>query len=376
VKEYIMSNSIGVKNAIKRFGDVTVIPDLSIDIKNGEFFTLLGPSGCGKTTLLRMIAGFNSIEGGEFSFDETIINNIPAHKRNIGMVFQNYAIFPHLTVRQNVEYGLKIRKMDKVTMKKRVDDILDVVKIHEYQDRLPENLSGGQQQRVALARAIVIHPNVLLMDEPLSNLDAKLRIEMRSAIRDVQKQVGITTVYVTHDQEEALAISDRIAVMKSGIIQQVDTPEAIYSRPFNIFVSTFIGHSNLLHAEVNADEKGKYVKFKDATKIYMDNLSEVTPGTDVIAGVRPEEFSLSDTGMKASVKNKTFLGRYIVYELEFAEGMILDGQASIEFSQDLGQAEKLYDVGDTLTLMPNNRKINIFTMDGEKSLIKDVRWNG
>lgn len=371
-----MSNSIGVKNATKRFGDVTVIPDLSIDIKNGEFFTLLGPSGCGKTTLLRMIAGFNSIEGGEFSFDETIINNIPAHKRNIGMVFQNYAIFPHLTVRQNVEYGLKIRKMDKVTMKKRVDDILDVVKIHEYQDRLPENLSGGQQQRVALARAIVIHPNVLLMDEPLSNLDAKLRIEMRSAIRDVQKQVGITTVYVTHDQEEALAISDRIAVMKSGIIQQVDTPEAIYSRPFNIFVSTFIGHSNLLYAEVNADEKGKYIRFKDTTKIYMDNLSEVTPGTDVIAGVRPEEFSLSDTGMKASVKNKTFLGRYIVYELEFSDGMILDGQASIEFSQDLGQAEKLYDVGDTLTLMPNSRKINIFTMDGEKSLIKDVRWNG
>ena len=371
-----MSNSIGVKNATKRFGEITVIPDLSIDIKNGEFFTLLGPSGCGKTTLLRMIAGFNSIEGGEFSFDETVINNIPAHKRNIGMVFQNYAIFPHLTVRQNVEYGLKIRKMDKATMKKRVDDILDVVKIHEYQDRLPENLSGGQQQRVALARAIVIHPNVLLMDEPLSNLDAKLRIEMRSAIRDVQKQVGITTVYVTHDQEEALAISDRIAVMKGGIIQQVDTPEAIYSRPFNVFVSTFIGHSNLLHAEVNADEKGKYVMFKDETKIYMDNLGEVTPGMEVIAGVRPEEFSLSDTGMKASIRNKTFLGRYIVYELEFAEGMILDGQASIEFSQDLGQAEKLYDVGDTLTLMPNNRKINIFTKDGEKSLIKDVRWNG
>ncbi|MFH5836925.1 ABC transporter ATP-binding protein [Proteiniclasticum sp. C24MP] len=371
-----MSNSIGVKNATKRFGEITVIPDLSIDIRNGEFFTLLGPSGCGKTTLLRMIAGFNSIEGGEFSFDETVINNIPAHKRNIGMVFQNYAIFPHLTVRQNVEYGLKIRKMDKETMKKRVDDILDVVKIREYQDRLPENLSGGQQQRVALARAIVIHPNVLLMDEPLSNLDAKLRIEMRSAIRDVQKQVGITTVYVTHDQEEALAISDRIAVMKSGVIQQVDTPEAIYSRPFNVFVSTFIGHSNLLHAAAGKDEKGMYVEFRDGTRIHMDNLSDAAPGTAVTAGIRPEEFSLSETGMKATVKNKTFLGRYIVYELDFQEGMILDGQASIEFSQDLGQADKLFDVGDTITLMPNRRKINIFTEDGEKSLIKDVRWNG
>lgn len=371
-----MSNSIGVKNAIKRFGDVTVIPDLSIEIKNGEFFTLLGPSGCGKTTLLRMIAGFNSIEGGEFSFDETVINDIPAHKRNIGMVFQNYAIFPHLTVRQNVEYGLKIRKMDKKTMEKRVDDILEVVKIKEYQDRLPENLSGGQQQRVALARAIVIHPNVLLMDEPLSNLDAKLRIEMRSAIRDVQKQVGITTVYVTHDQEEALAISDRIAVMKGGVIQQVDAPEAIYSRPYNVFVSTFIGHSNLFHGVAGSDEKGSFVEYADATRTYLSNLSEVKSGTKVTVGVRPEEFSLSEDGMKAVVRNRTFLGRYIVYELEFSEGMVLPGQASIEFSQDLGQADKLFDVNDTLTLLPNGRKINVFTEDGEKSLIKDVRWNG
>ena len=214
-----MSVSIGIDNVVKKYGDTTIIPDLSAFIKNGEFFTLLGPSGCGKTTLLRMIAGFNSIEGGTIKFDDKVINDIPAQKRNIGMVFQSYAIFPHLTVRQNVEYGLKIRKVPKEHMKERVDEILKVVKIDEYQDRLPERLSGGQQQRVALARAIVIHPQVLLMDEPLSNLDAKLRIEMRSAIRDVQKQVGITTVYVTHDQEEALAISDRIAVMKLGIIQ-------------------------------------------------------------------------------------------------------------------------------------------------------------
>ena len=371
-----MSNSIGVKNAVKRFGDVTVIPDLSIEIKNGEFFTLLGPSGCGKTTLLRMIAGFNSIEGGEFKFDDKVINEIPAHKRNIGMVFQNYAIFPHLTVRQNVEYGLKIRKMEKKTMEKRVDDILDVVKIKEYQDRLPEHLSGGQQQRVALARAIVIHPNVLLMDEPLSNLDAKLRIEMRSAIRDVQKQVGITTVYVTHDQEEALAISDRIAVMKGGIIQQVDAPEKIYTRPYNVFVSTFIGHSNLFHGIVVKEEKGIGVEFMDGTKTYLNTLADVTPGTKVTVGIRPEEFGLSETGILARVKNKTFLGRYIVYELDLPENMILPGQSSIEFSQDLGQAEKLYEVGETFFLRPNPSKINVFTEDGEKSLIKDVRWDG
>ena len=230
-----MSVSIGINHVVKKYGENTIIPDLSVEIKNGEFFTLLGPSGCGKTTLLRMIAGFNTIEGGEICFDDKVINRIDAHKRNIGMVFQNYAIFPHMTVRENVEYGLKLRKEPKDSMKKKIDEILSVVQIQEYQDRLPQNLSGGQQQRVALARAIVIHPSVLLMDEPLSNLDAKLRIEMRSAIREVQHQVGITTVYVTHDQEEALAISDRIAVMKSGVIQQVGTPERIYSRPANTF---------------------------------------------------------------------------------------------------------------------------------------------
>lgn len=371
-----MSNSIGVTNAKKRFGEVTVIPDLSIQIKNGEFFTLLGPSGCGKTTLLRMIAGFNSIEGGIFKFDEKVINDIPAHKRNIGMVFQNYAIFPHLTVRQNVEYGLKIRKMDKVTMKERVDDILEVVKIKEYEDRLPENLSGGQQQRVALARAIVIHPNVLLMDEPLSNLDAKLRVEMRSAIRDVQKQVGITTVYVTHDQEEALAISDRIAVMKSGVIQQVDEPEVIYSRPYNKFVSTFIGHSNLFHGKIGKDSKGSYVSFADGTKTHMDNLVDLKDGEAVVIGVRPEEFGLADEGLNVKVKNKTFLGRYIVYELDLPENLILPDQPSIEFSQDLGQTDKLYNIGDDIILKPSARKINVFTADGEMSLIKDVKQHG
>ncbi|MBP2659942.1 MAG: Polyamine-transporting ATPase [Firmicutes bacterium] len=211
-----MSVAIHIDHVIKRYDQVTIIPNLSAHIKNGEFFTLLGPSGCGKTTLLRMIAGFNSIEGGEIKFDDMVINEIPTHKRNIGMVFQSYAIFPHLTVRENIEYGLKLRKFNKAEIKTKVDAILKAVKIEEYQDRLPERLSGGQQQRVALARAIVIHPNVLLMDEPLSNLDAKLRVEMRSAIREVQNQVGITTVYVTHDQEEALAIPIELQLCKQA----------------------------------------------------------------------------------------------------------------------------------------------------------------
>ncbi|MFT4143465.1 MAG: ABC transporter ATP-binding protein [Mobilitalea sp.] len=366
-----MSNSINIENVVKKYGDTTIIPDLSVQINNGEFFTLLGPSGCGKTTLLRMIAGFNSIEGGLIKFDKTVINKISAHKRNIGMVFQNYAIFPHLTVRQNVEYGLKIRKINKREMKKKVDEILEVVKISNYQDRLPERLSGGQQQRVALARAIVIHPSVLLMDEPLSNLDAKLRIEMRSAIREVQKQVGITTVYVTHDQEEALAISDRIAIMNEGMIQQIGTPEKIYTRPNNIFVSTFIGHSNLFYGVVGRDTTGSFVQFKDGYKAYMPNIKEdCKEGMEVIVSVRPEEFVENKEGLRAKIKNRTFLGKYTNYELEFSSDVALDNQASLEYSQDLGQSYRIYEVGETLTLKPNAGKINVFTSDGKQSLMK------
>ena len=370
-----MSVEININKVVKKYGDLTIIPGLDEHIKNGEFFTLLGPSGCGKTTLLRMIAGFNSIEGGTIAFNDKVINDIPAHERNIGMVFQSYAIFPHLTVRENVEYGLKLRKMPKDEMKRKVDDILDVVQITEYQDRLPERLSGGQQQRVALARAIVIHPSVLLMDEPLSNLDAKLRVEMRSAIREVQKQVGITTVYVTHDQEEALSISDRIAVMKKGVIQQTASPHTIYTRPYNVFVSTFIGHSNLFHATVRADGSGKAVVFNDGYVMPMDNLSdEVTDGMQVIVSVRPEEFSiqLQGQGLQCRIKNKVFLGKYNTYFLDFEEKMLVPNQPSIEFSQDLGHAERLLDVNETVTLKPNAAKVNVFTADGERNLLKGV----
>lgn len=369
-----MSVAIHIDNVVKKYGEVTIIPDLSVQIHNGEFFTLLGPSGCGKTTLLRMIAGFNSIEAGEIKFDQQLINHIPAHKRNIGMVFQNYAIFPHLTVRQNIEYGLKLRKVKKDEMKKRVDEILKVVQIEAYQDRLPEKLSGGQQQRVALARAIVIHPNVLLMDEPLSNLDAKLRIEMRSAIREVQNEVGITTVYVTHDQEEALAISDRIAVMKEGEIQQIGKPEKIYTRPYNVFVSTFIGHSNLFEGSIAEGEGEKSVRFKNGYEMKIDGLvGEIKDGTKVIISVRPEEFSIGATGIEAHIKNRTFLGKYVNYEIVFSEDMVIPNQPSIELSQDIGHAVRIYNVGEKVRLIPSTHKVNIFTEDGSKTLIKDVK---
>ena len=214
-----MGVAIQIDNVIKRYGDHTVINGLSLDIRPGEFFTLLGPSGCGKTTLLRMIIGFNTIEGGKISVDGQVVNDIPTNRRNMGMVFQNYAVFPHMNVRDNVAYGLRTRRIAKAERRKKADELLKLVKIDQYAERMPSQLSGGQQQRVALARAIVIQPDVLLMDEPLSNLDAKLRVEMRNVIKRIQRQIGITTVYVTHDQEEALAISDRIAVMHDGVIQ-------------------------------------------------------------------------------------------------------------------------------------------------------------
>jgi iron(III) transport system ATP-binding protein len=201
-----VSVNITVKHALKKFGNSVIIPDLNVEIKKGEFFTLLGPSGCGKTTLLRMIAGFNSIEGGDFYFNDGRINDLDPAKRNIGMVFQNYAIFPHLSVRKNVEFGLKNRKLSKEKIAGQADKFLKLMQIDQLADRMPDKLSGGQQQRVALARALCIEPDVLLMDEPLSNLDAKLRVEMRAVIKNIQHNVGITTIYVTHDQEEAMAV--------------------------------------------------------------------------------------------------------------------------------------------------------------------------
>ena len=367
-----MSVAINIEDVKKIYNGVEVIPDLSLAVKNGEFFTLLGPSGCGKTTLLRMIAGFNSIEGGLIKFDSDVINDIPAHKRNIGMVFQNYAIFPHLTVRQNVEFGLKLRKLSAAEIKEKTDEILNVVKIEQYQDRLPENLSGGQQQRVALARAIVIHPSVLLMDEPLSNLDAKLRVEMRGAIREVQKHVGITTVYVTHDQEEALAISDRIAVMKEGRIQQVGAPHSIYTRPWNVFVSTFIGHSNLFFGVIATENGARGVRFANGWFSPVENLLPAEDGTKVIASVRPEELSVRDEGLSCRIESSVFLGKYMNYTLDFGDGMVLPDQPGIEYSQDIGHAERVFANGETVKLLPNAKKFNVYTEDGSRSLIKGV----
>lgn len=269
-----MSVTIRIEHALKQFGANTVIPDLSLQIREGEFFTLLGPSGCGKTTLLRMIAGFNTIEGGNFYFNDKLINDLDPAKRNIGMVFQNYAIFPHLTVRKNVEFGLENRKMGKAEKAALSDEFMKLVHVDEYADRMPDRLSGGQQQRVALARALVIKPDVLLMDEPLSNLDAKLRVEMRGIIKKIQNEVGITTVYVTHDQEEAMAVSDRIAVMSGGVIQHIGTPKDIYQRPANVFVATFIGRTNMLPGTLTVQDGKCAVRFSDGYTVPIENVQE------------------------------------------------------------------------------------------------------
>ena len=293
-----MSVSIAIDHVVKKFGDNVIIPDLTANIKNGELFTLLGPSGCGKTTLLRMIAGFNSIEGGTIAFGDQVINDLPAYKRNIGMVFQSYAIFPHLTVRRNVEYGLRLRNVPKDEMKKRTDEMLSLVHIDEYQDRLPERLSGGQQQRVALARAIVIHPQVLLMDEPLSNLDAKLRVSMRTELKNIHIQQNSTSIFVTHDQSEAMSLADRIVVMYKGKIEQIGTPMEVYQDSATRFVAEFIGTppTNFFVTKIEKTAEGLMAVNDSIHYQVPDSLRDALlpyAGKEVDLGVRPEYIDLS-----------------------------------------------------------------------------------
>ncbi|ABG33478.1 ABC transporter ATP-binding protein [Roseobacter denitrificans] len=238
--------SVEITGLRKLYGDVVALSDINISIPSGSFFTLLGPSGCGKTTLLRTIAGFHDQNAGQIVIDGKSIEGLPAHRRDVGMVFQDYAIFPHISVRENVAFGLKQRKVAASEITKRVNEVLEVVQLGAFADRMPHELSGGQQQRVGLARAIVIRPKVLLMDEPLSNLDARLRVDLRAELRRIQRDLGITTVYVTHDQEEALAMSDTVCVMYQGVIQQAASPLDIYLRPANKFVATFVGGNNFL----------------------------------------------------------------------------------------------------------------------------------
>lgn len=359
---------INIQNISKLFGEARAIDHVDIVIEQGEFFTLLGPSGCGKTTLLRTLAGFYQQDEGDLYFDKVNINRTPAHKRNIGMVFQNYAIFPHMTVFENVAYGLKARKVKKDQIDIRVTEALDMVELTHLKDRSPSQLSGGQQQRVALARAIVIHPGLLLMDEPLSNLDAKLRVKMREDIRRLQKDLNITTIYVTHDQEEALAVSDRIAVMKDGKVQQIGKPYEIYLTPSNKFVASFIGSTNFLTGHVS---NGKELGNTEITVegIQLSRIFNRDYTGEVIYSVRPEQVRLSELKeadplktISGKIKESSFLGQTVTYKVELATGTVIDvHEYSVSF-------HNLRSEGDVVAVDLNPEQSVVFDVSGEEVL--------
>ncbi|CCN45326.1 putative SPERMIDINE/PUTRESCINE ABC TRANSPORTER [Vibrio nigripulchritudo MADA3029] len=318
--------AVQINGIRKQYGDVVALSNINISIESGSFYTLLGPSGCGKTTLLRTIAGFHRQNSGTIVVDSHSIENEPAHQRDVGMVFQDYAVFPHLSVEDNVAFGLKQRKVAKNEMKKRVEDALKMVQLSEFAKRMPHELSGGQQQRVGLARAIVINPTVLLMDEPLSNLDAKLRVDLRAELRKIQQKMGMTTVYVTHDQEEALAMSDTVCVMYKGIIQQAAPPFEVYNRPANRFVANFVGGNNFLRTS----NQGGLISLSSADKVIGDYPANADKSMEIVAAVRPEAISLHATSpsehtfdVKVTVEQISFIGREMEVHGKTADGEIL-----------------------------------------------------
>ncbi len=318
--------SIRLENISKSFPGVKALQDVSLAIDSGELFTLLGPSGCGKTTLLRTIAGFYVQDAGHVFVGDECIDSVPPYRRDTGMVFQSYAIFPHMTVFENVAFGLRNRRVPGEEVRKRVGKALAMARLGGYERRTPDQLSGGQQQRVGLARAMVIEPRVLLMDEPLSNLDAKLRVEMRCEIRDIQRELGITTVYVTHDQEEALVISDRVAVMQGGVVQQVGRPWEIYKDPQNVFVASFVGNMNFVDGEI----------VDGAVRIGPAVIR--SPGLEAARGpariaFRPEDLTVAGDGeapadmqlpaIAGVLRSSTFTGSLVSYVVDCGGGLQL-----------------------------------------------------
>jgi iron(III) transport system ATP-binding protein len=307
--------------------EVIAVRDVNLEINKGELVTLLGPSGCGKTTTLRIIAGFEFPTTGMITLDGQHINSLPPHKREMSMVFQSYAIFPHLTVFENIAYGLNVQRLSRTIIRERVNNVLDLVHLEGYGDRAPTQLSGGQQQRVALARALIMEPKVLLMDEPLSNLDAKLREEMRTEIRRIQKTLNITSVYVTHDQIEAMTLSDRIVVMNQGIIEQIGTPVEIYRFPNSRFVADFIGRANFVAGEVQEKRNGHLAVKAFGQTIELTNIQrEFNRLEPVTLIVRPEMTRIKKTGeiFQGVIRRAVFLGDVIEYDVE-VDGQVLTG---------------------------------------------------
>ena len=329
------------------------VHDTTLDIEPGTFVTLLGPSGCGKTTTLRMIAGFESPDEGEIYLGGEAINSLTPNKRDTAMVFQSYALLPHYNVFDNVAYGLKIRKLPKEEIRERVLNILKLVEMEGMESRMTNQLSGGQQQRVALARALVLEPGVLLFDEPLSNLDAKLRVTMRTEIRKIQQKVGITAIYVTHDQSEAMSISDKIIIMSKGKVEQIGTPREIYYHPNSKFVADFIGEANFLDAQV-LSENGEKARIRVAgEEIEVNNFAHARAGDKSELVIRPEVAKLSETGvLEGTVTLSTFMGSYQYYQ------MLVDGM-EIQITDYNPVNRRIYEVGEKAFLEFDPRGVYI-----------------
>lgn len=306
---------LSLSNITKQFGDTVVVDNFNLDIAKGEFISFLGPSGCGKTTTLRMVAGFEIPTAGTIKLDGADITDKAPNQRNVGMIFQSYALFPNMTVAQNIGFGLSVRKESSETIKQRVDEMITLINLEKHANKYPYQLSGGQQQRVSLARALAIHPQVLLLDEPLSALDAKIRVSLRSEIRAIQRKLGITAIFVTHDQEEALSISDRIVVMNAGLVEQVGTPFEIYNFPQTQFVANFVGSLNNANAVVSDPAQG-HLSLDGVHLITASDIKSKKKGDSVRIAIRPERFSFADSLKKdnvldCTIENITFLGSVV-----------------------------------------------------------------
>lgn len=347
---------------LKRFGEVTALHEVSLPIRRGEFMTLLGPSGCGKTTLLNLVAGFFSPDGGNILVDGELVNDLPTYKREIGMMFQNYALFPHMTVAANVAYGLKMRRLPKDEIARRVKDALALVKLTGFEDRKPRQLSGGQQQRVALARALVINPKVLLLDEPFSALDKNLRASMQVELREIQRKLGVTTIFVTHDQSEALSLSDRIAVMSEGRIRQVGTPAEIYARPCERFVASFVGDANVLRGRLDRVDGADAIVALGGVQIKVPAapLAGLALSGPVDLFLRPEQLQVSDeAGAGASsgtIAAQVYQGGHVDLYLESAD--CLSGRLLVRLPGH--EATLRWPVGARVTISINSGSVVAF----------------
>ena len=333
--------------------DFYAVKDANLEITPGSFVTLLGPSGCGKTTTLRMIAGFESPDEGEIYLGGEPINALTPNKRDTAMVFQSYALLPHYNIYDNVAYGLKLRKLDKATIKEKVTNILKLVGLEGMEARMTNQLSGGQQQRVALARALVLEPGVLLFDEPLSNLDAKLRVSMRTEIRRIQQEAGITAIYVTHDQSEAMALSDQIIIMEKGVVSQIGTPQEVYYHPANEFVADFIGEANFLRGTLTQKQGDKGVVMVEGTSVDVTGVYGIQQGSGCTLVLRPESAVLSDRGqLPCKVIVSCFMGAYQNYH-------VMVGDTMVKITDFNPKNKKIYQVGDTAYVAFEKENIHV-----------------